>query len=139
MPLFDLFWAMLWFFLFLAWIWLLISVIGDLFRSDLSGWSKALWTVFVIVLPLLGVLVYLIVHGGQMQERSRQQAVAMERAQRDYIKEAAGTQPSESTADELAKLASLRDRGVITDTEFDAQKAALLQPSQQTGTPRQPV
>ena len=123
MPLLDLFWAMLWFFLFVAWIWVLFSVIGDLFRSDMSGWAKALWVIFVIVLPFLGVLIYLIVHGSSMQERTRSQAIAMERAQRDYIKSVAG---SESTADELAKLAELRNRGVITDTEFDAQKAALL-------------
>jgi hypothetical protein len=123
MPLFDLFWAMLWFFLFFAWIWVLLSVFADLFRTDMSGWAKALWAVFVILLPLIGVLVYLIVHGGQMHERARQQAVAMDQAQRDYIKTVAG---SESTADELAKLADLRNRGVITDAEFDAQKAALL-------------
>lgn len=126
MPLFDLFWAMLWFFLFFAWIWLLIGVLADVFRSDISGWSKALWSLLVIFLPLLGVLVYLIVHGGQMQDRSRQQAIAMERAQREYVREAAGTPSAESTADELAKLANLRDRGVITDTEFDRQKTALL-------------
>lgn len=123
MPLWDLFWAMVWFFLFFAWIWLLISVFADLFRSDMSGWSKALWTIFVIVLPLLGVLIYLIVHGGEMQQRARNQATAMEQAQRDYIKTVAGSQ---STADELAKLAELRNRGVITDSEFDAQKAAIL-------------
>lgn len=123
MPLLDLFWAMLWFFLFVAWIWVLFSVIGDLFRSDISGWAKALWVVFVIVLPFLGVLIYLIVHGSSMQERTRSQAITMERAQRDYIKSVAG---SDSTADELAKLAELRNRGVITDTEFDAQKTALL-------------
>jgi Short C-terminal domain/Phospholipase_D-nuclease N-terminal len=123
MPLLDLFWAMLWFFLFIAWIWVLFSVIADLFRSDMSGWAKGLWTIFVIVLPFLGVLIYLIVHGSTMQERTRGEAIAMERAQRDYIKSVAG---SESTADELAKLADLRNRGVITDPEFDAQKAALL-------------
>jgi hypothetical protein len=123
MPLFDLFWAMLWFFLFFAWISALISVFADLFRADMSGWAKALWAVFVIVLPLIGVFMYLIVHGGTMQERSTKQAVDTERAQRDYIKTVAG---SESTADELAKLADLRSRGVITDAEFDAQKAALL-------------
>jgi hypothetical protein len=98
-------------------------VFADLFRADMSGWAKALWAVFVIVLPLIGVFMYLIVHGGTMQERSTKQAVDTERAQRDYIKTVAG---SESTADELAKLADLRSRGVITDAEFDAQKAALL-------------
>lgn len=123
MPLLDLFWAMLWFFLFVIWVWLLFSVFADMFRSEMSGWAKALWAIFVIVVPFLGVFLYLIVHGGKMQERSMKQAVAMERQQREYIKSVAG---SESTADELAKLAELRNRGVLTDAEFDAQKADLL-------------
>jgi hypothetical protein len=126
MPLLDLFWAMLWFFLFCAWFWLLISVFSDIFRNDMSGWGKALWSILVICVPLLGVLVYLIVHGGDMQERSRQQAVAMERAHRDYIREVASTSTTDSTADELAKLARLRDQGVITETEFAQQKTVLL-------------
>jgi hypothetical protein len=123
MPLFDLFWAMLWFFLFFAWISALISVFADLFRADMSGWAKALWAVFVIVLPLIGVFMYLIVHGGTMQERSTKQAVDTERAQRDYIKTVAG---SHSTADEIGKLAELHDQGVLSDAEFNSKKAALL-------------
>jgi hypothetical protein len=123
MPLADLFWAMLWFFLFFIWIWLLITVFADLFRSDLSGWGKALWTIFVIILPFLGVLMYLIVHGGKMQERTMKQAVDVEAQQREYIKSVAGTQ---STADELGKLAELHERGVLTDAEFNSRKAALL-------------
>jgi hypothetical protein len=74
MPVLDLFWAMLWFFLFIVWIWLLISIFADLFRSDSSGWAKAFWVIFVIVLPFLGVLVYLIVNGGKMRERSIESA-----------------------------------------------------------------
>jgi hypothetical protein len=124
MPLFDLFWAMLWFFMFFAWIWLLIGIFGDIFRSDdLGGGGKALWTLFVIVLPLLGVLIYLIARGHGMQERSIREAEAAEAATRQYIQQAAG---STSTADELAKLASLRDQGVLTAAEFEAQKTALL-------------
>jgi hypothetical protein len=123
MPLLDLFWTMLWFFLFFAWIWLLVMVLTDLFRSDMSGWGKALWTIFVVVLPLLGVLLYLIVHGGKMQERSLRYAATMEERQRDYIKSVAN---SPSTADEISKLAELHDRGVITDNEFNTKKAALL-------------
>jgi hypothetical protein len=126
MPLWDLFLAMLWFFLFCAWFWLLIAVFSDIFRTDMSGWSKALWSILVICVPLLGVLVYLIVNGGDMQDRSRRQAVAIESAQRDYIREVASTSPAESTADELAKLARLRDQGVITDSEFAQQKTVLL-------------
>lgn len=123
MPLLDVFWAMLWFFLFIAWIWVLISVIADIFRSDdLSGWAKGLWVLFVIVLPWLGVLVYLIARGHGMAERSMASAAAAEQAQRDYIQSVAGS----SSADELAKLAQLRDSGVISDSEFQAQKAKLL-------------
>ena len=71
MPLMDLFWSMLWFFLFFAWIWLLITIFSDIFRShDLSGWGKAFWTIFVVILPWLGVLIYLIARGGSMQERA---------------------------------------------------------------------
>jgi Short C-terminal domain/Phospholipase_D-nuclease N-terminal len=123
MPLLDLFWAMLWFFLFFAWIWLMVMVLTDLFRSEMSGWGKALWAVFIIVLPLVGVFLYLIVHGGRMQERSTRYAAAMEQRQRDYIKTVAN---SPSTADEISKLAELHERGVINDSEFNAKKAALL-------------
>ncbi len=124
MPLLDLFWSMLWFFLFIAWIWLLISIFGDIFRSDMTGGSKAVWTVFVVLVPLLGVLVYLIVHGGQMQQRSVEHASKVQQAQQDYIRGVAGT--SASTAEELSKLAQLRDTGVISDEEFRSQKAKLL-------------
>jgi len=132
MPLLDLFFAMLWFFLFFIWVWLLISVFGDMFRSDMSGWGKALWAVFVIVLPFIGVLAYLIVHGGQMRERSVERAAAMERAQHDYIRSVAG---GPSIADELAKLADLHNRGVLTDAEYNSQKAALLDERAAHSTP----
>ncbi len=124
MPLMDLFWTMLWFFMFFIWIWLLISIFGDIFRSpDLSGWSKALWSLFVIILPYLGVLVYLIARGGSMRDRGMRDAADQEAARRTYIQQTAGTT---STADELAKLAALRDQGVLTQAEFDSQKSALL-------------
>ena len=124
MGLLEIFWIMLWFFLFFIWIWLLISIFGDIFRSDMSGWSKAGWTIFVIFLPLLGVLVYLIVHGSAMQERSMAQAAAMEKASRDYIRETAGT--ATSAADEIAKLNDLKNSGAISEDEFNAAKAKLL-------------
>ena len=123
MGLLEIFWIMLWFFMFFIWIWLLISIFGDIFRSDMSGWSKALWTIFVIVLPLLGVLIYMIVHGSAMQERSMAQAKAMDDASRAYIKEAAG---APSTADEIAKLNDLKNSGAISEDEFNAAKAKLL-------------
>ena len=123
MPILDIFWTMLWFFLFFIWIWMLISIFGDIFRSDMSGWGKAGWSIFIVFLPFLGVLIYLIVHGGDMQERSVRAASSQEQAQRDYIQSVAG---SGSTADELAKLADLKNQGVISDQEFQAQKAKLL-------------
>ena len=122
----QVFWAMLWFFLFFIWIWLLIVVFADIFRShDLSGWGKALWVLFVIILPYLGVLVYLIARGKSMQERAIAQAAEQEKATRQYIQEVSSTGGA-STAEELTKLAQLRDSGVITAEEFAAQKAKVL-------------
>jgi hypothetical protein len=128
---------MLWFFLFFIWIWLLITVFMDLFRShDLSGWGKAGWAIFVIILPLLGVLFYLIFRGGSMQQRQMQDAARQEQAFREYVQQAAA--PSSSTANELAKLADLRDRGVITPAEFERQKAVMLGTPQTLQTPPAP-
>ena len=121
----QVFWSMLWFFLFFIWIWLLISLFGDIFRSkDLSGWGKALWTIFIIILPFLGVLVYLIVRGNSMQERALQDAANRESQFRGYVQSVATT--GGGAADELAKLADLRDKGVISDAEFQAAKAKAL-------------
>jgi hypothetical protein len=123
-PLFDVFWAMLWFFLFFLWIWLLISLFSDVFRSDdLSGWGKSGWIFFMVIIPWLGALVYVIVRGKSMQDRQIAEMARREKASRSYIQDVAG---SASTADELAKLAALRDSGVLTDQEFAAQKTALL-------------
>lgn len=124
MPLLDLFFTMLWFFLFVAWIWLLISVYADVFRSDdLGGWSKAFWVLFVLLLPYLGVLIYLIARGGKMQERSVAQAQRVQHETESYIREVA--KPT-STADELTKLGQLREQGVLSPAEFEAQKVKLL-------------
>ena len=119
----DFFWLMLWFFLWVIWIWLLIRVFADIFRSDNSGMAKAGWVLFVVVLPFLGVLVYLIAQGGDMASREIASAKAMQKAQADYIREVAG---GGGVAGELEKLASLRDSGVISADEFEAQKAKLL-------------
>jgi len=125
-PLLNLFWTMLWFFLFIAWIWLLIAIVTDVFRSDdLSGWAKALWILFVIIVPWLGALIYLIARGGKMQDREMRDATERAKAQRQYIQEVASTSGT-SSAEELTKLAQLRDSGVITADEFEAQKAKLL-------------
>jgi len=112
------------FFLLVAWIWAVIAVIGDVFRSrDLSGMAKGIWVLFIIVIPWLGVLSYLIIRGKGMEERSAQALADAGEAQRAYIQSIAG---GSSTADELTKLAELRDKGTITDAEFEAQKAKLL-------------
>lgn len=125
MPLLDLLLAMFWFFLFFMWIYLVIMVFIDIFRShDLSGWGKAGWIILIIILPLFGVLIYVIVRGRSMGERSAEQAVQSKRATDDYIRTVAGS--GDSTSDEIAKLAALRDNGTITDDEFQAQKAKLL-------------
>ena len=113
----QVFWSMLWFFLFFIWIWILITVFADIFRShDMGGGAKALWVIFVIILPYLGVFVYLIARGHKMSEHAMEAAQAQNAAQRAYIQQAAGTAPS--TADELARLADLKQQGVIDDAEF---------------------
>jgi len=123
-PLLNVFWTILEVFLWVIWIWILIWIFIDIFRShDLSGWAKALWLLFILFIPLVGVLVYLIVRGGSMHERAAQQARQQDQEARAYIREAAGTG---SSADQLAKLADLRDRGVITPEEFEREKAKIL-------------
>jgi hypothetical protein len=123
----QVFWSMLWFFLFFIWIWLLIMIFGDIFRSeDLSGWGKALWSLFIIFLPYLGVFVYLIARGGKMQDRAMKDAAAQEAAFRAHVQEVAGSSGGGGSADEIARLADLRDRGVITEEEFQQAKAKAL-------------
>jgi hypothetical protein len=125
-PLLNLFWSMLFFFLWVIWIWILITVFIDIFRShDLSGGAKALWFLFVLFIPLIGVLVYVIARGGEMHERAAQQAQQQDAEARAYIQRAAASAPA-STADQLAKLADLRDRGVISAEEFEREKAKVL-------------
>jgi hypothetical protein len=123
-PLLQVFLSMLYFFLFVIWIWIAIMVVVDIFRShDLGGWGKAFWFLFVIVIPYLGVFVYLIARGGKMHERQVADASAQQKAFDDYVKQTAG---STDVASQLEKLAGLRSQGVITDAEFEAQKAKLL-------------
>ena len=124
-PLLNLFWTMLLFFGFVVWIWLLIVVFGDIFRShDMGGFAKALWVLLVIFLPLLGVLIYLIARGGKMQERASQDARQQQQEFDTYVQEVAGS--GANPADQLTKLAQLRDEGVITEQEFQAQKAKVM-------------
>ena len=124
-PLLDAFWTMLWFFLWILWFFLLFRVILDIFRSkDLGGWGKAGWLIFVCILPFLGVFVYLIARGSKMAQRDVDDAQAADQAARSYIRDVA---QESSPADQLAKLADLRERGVITDAEFQQSKAKVLQ------------
>ena len=125
-PLLNVFWTMFEFFLWIIWIWILIWIFIDIFRShDLSGWAKALWFLFVLFIPLIGVLVYLIVRGDSMHERTARQVQQQDAEARRYIQQAAAESPA-STADQLAKLADLRDRQVISAAEFDREKAKIL-------------
>ena len=123
-PLLSVFWTIFEIFLWVIWIWILIWILIDIFRShDLSGWAKALWFLFVLFIPLIGVLVYLIARGGKMQERAVQDSQQRDQQFRSYVQDAAGSQ---TTADQLTKLADLRDRGVITADEFEREKAKVL-------------
>jgi hypothetical protein len=118
------FFSILWFFLWVLWIFLLVRILSDVFRSpDLSGAAKAGWTLLLVIFPFAGVLLYLIFRGSDMHTRETNHAIASQAAFRTYIQHAAGTG---SPADEIAKLADLRDRGLLTDDEFSAQKARIL-------------
>ena len=124
-PLLGFFWTVLMVFIWVAWIILLIRVFSDVFRNhEMSGWAKAFWVIFVVILPFLGVLIYLIANGSGMAKRDMAQAQAAQQQFDSYVRQTAGS--ASSSADELAKLAGLRDQGVITDAEFAAQKAKLL-------------
>src|SRR5688572_85287 len=119
----EVFWSTLWFFLIFMWIWLAISIFGDIFRSpDLSGGMKAVWTIFVVFLPYLGVLVYLIARGSKMQQHAVDDARRRDEQFRGYVQDVVATP---SVVDQLSSLADLRDRGVIDDAEFQSLKAKV--------------
>jgi uncharacterized membrane protein YcjF (UPF0283 family) len=121
-PFLDVFWTILIFFAWVAWIWIVITVFVDLFRRhDISGWGKAAWVVFVIVLPFLGVLIYLIAQHDGMRERSVKEAQTQQAEFDKYVRDAAG-----GSATEIAKAKELLDQGAITQAEFDAIKAKAL-------------
>ena len=137
-PLLDLFLSIVYFFLWVLWIMLLFWILTDIFRSrDLSGWAKAGWTLGVILVPLLGVLVYLIVRGDSMHERQVREARAQDDAFRAYVRDAAGSSGN-NRADELSTLTSLHDRGVLSDEEFQrAKEGVLARPTAADDVPRQ--
>jgi Short C-terminal domain/Phospholipase_D-nuclease N-terminal len=121
-PFMDVLWSMIIFFFWVIWIWIVITVLMDVFRRhDIGGFAKALWVIFVVILPWLGVLIYLIVEHDGMRERSVKQAQAQKAAFDDYVREAAG-----GSADEIARAKALLDEGTITQEEFDALKAKAL-------------
>ena len=123
-PFLDIFWTMIIFFSWVIWIWIVITVLVDVFsRHDTSGWGKAAWVIFVIVLPFLGVLIYLIANGKGMTERKQQQSQASRAEFDDYVKTVAA---SGGAAGEIEKAKQLLDSGAITQQEFDAIKAKAL-------------
>lgn len=121
----EVFWSILWFVLFFMWIWLVITVFADIIRArDLTGWAKAMWTIGILVLPFLGVFLYLIVNGTAMSRRADDDARAADEASRNYIRDVAGT--GVSTSDELHKLADLHSSGAISDAEYERAKARAI-------------
>jgi hypothetical protein len=127
----QVFWSFLVFFFWIIWIWLAITVFVDIFRSrDLSGVGKMVWVLLVVLIPYLGVFAYLLLRGGKMHERAIEAAQAQDKAFRQYVQDAAGSGTSSgngrSTAEELSHLADLKDRGVITDAEFERLKAKAV-------------
>jgi hypothetical protein len=123
-PLFNVFLSILYFSLFFMWIWIAVMVVVDIFRSDdLGGFAKAIWFLFVVLLPFLGVFIYLVARGGKMHDRQIADATAQQQAFDQYVQQTAGATDVPS---QLEKLATLRDQGVISAQEFDAQKTKLL-------------
>ena len=126
-PLLSLFWTMLWFAVLVAWIMALFSVLTDVFRShDMGGFAKTIWVLVILVMPILGVLIYLLARGDKMTEHAVAQAQAQEQMMRSYVQDAAASAGGGNAADQLAKLADLRDRGAITEAEFEQGKAQIL-------------
>ncbi len=120
----QVFWSMLWFFLFMMWIWLIFVIFADIFRSDdLSGWGKTIWSIFVIFLPFLGIFAYLIARGGSMAERQAATARAQQAMTQAYIRQ---TVEASSPADQLAKLADLHAAGKLDDAEYAAAKSIVI-------------
>jgi len=126
-PAMGIFWSMLWFFVWITWLMLLFRVIGDIFRShDMGGGAKALWLFVVIVMPFLGVFIYMIARGHAMTQHDMDAAHARDEQMKAYVQQVTASNGSTGSADELAKLAELNKSGVLTDAEFAQQKAKIL-------------
>jgi len=135
MSLWDVMVSIFWFMLLAAWFWLLIIILTDIFRaSEMSGLGKAAWSIFVVLMPWIGVLVYLIARGKSMDDRAAREAARSERAFRKYVQEASVAEPS-SISTELASLADLRDRGSISAADYEQAKARVLGTSAPSGQP----
>jgi Phospholipase_D-nuclease N-terminal/Short C-terminal domain len=135
--LWDVLVSIFWFMLLFAWIWLLITILSDIFRDhSTSGGMKAVWVLFIIVLPWLGALVYLIARGGSMNERARAQAERQDQAFRQYVQQAASSSGTPSDADELVKLADLHDRGRLSQAEYEQAKAKVLGQERRATSPQ---
>jgi hypothetical protein len=125
MDLWDVMISIFWFMLLVAWFWLLIAIISDLFRdAELSGWAKAAWCIFLIVVPWLGVLMYLIVRGRSMGERQAREMAQNEKAFRSYVQDVASS--GGGVADELDRLVALRDQGKISPQDYELAKQKIL-------------
>ena len=122
-PFLDILWTMILFFCWVAWIWLLIVIISDVFRRDMSGWSKALWIVVLIAVPFLGALIYVIANGNEMTERRVRDVAASQANFDDYVRSVAD---NGGTAGEIERAKQLLDSGAITQTEFEQLKAKAL-------------
>ena len=124
--LWDLMVSMFWFMLLVAWIWLLISILGDIFRDrELGGGAKAMWVLFLVFLPWLGALIYLIARGNSMNERTRQAMVDAEQRQRAYIQDVSGS-AAPSVAEQIRDLSALKESGHLTDAEYEQAKSKIL-------------
>jgi hypothetical protein len=122
--LWDVIVSMFWFMLLMSWIWMIIAILGDIFRDrELGGAAKAMWTLFIVLIPWLGALIYIFARGDSMNERSRQAVLANQESMRAYVQDAAGTT---NVSDELRELATMRDSGAISVTEYEQAKAKVL-------------
>ena len=120
----QVFWSILWFFLFFVWIMMIFTIFGDIIRSDdMGGVAKAIWVIFIIFLPFLGIFAYLIIRGGKMGERQMKAAQAQESAVQDYIRTTAG---GASPAEQLTQLADLHTAGKLSDSEYASAKAKIV-------------
>jgi hypothetical protein len=125
-PFLDFLWSMLLVFLWIAWLFLLFRILMDVFRRDVSGWKKAMWSVFLILIPFVGVLAYVIVNGADMTKRDIEQARAQQAQFDDYVRQTAGSGGGGGAAAEIAKAKELLDSGALTQEEFDQIKRKAL-------------